>query len=64
LDTVLQEEPALRTSKQASFPGTADGWGVPRALVKGGFVGYVPWIWFISAGLRGAERLRRVRRVE
>ena len=24
----------------------------------------MPWIWFMSAGFRGAERVRRVRRVE
>ena len=32
----LMPEPVLRTSKHPSLPGTAEGWGVPRVLVKGG----------------------------
>ena len=32
--------------------------------MKGGAVGYVPWIWLMSAGLRGAEMVRRVSRLE
>lgn len=60
----LQAEPAARTSKHASFPGTAAGWAVPRVWVKGGAVGYVPWIWLMSAGFKGAAKVRRVRRLE
>ena len=57
-------EPVASTSKQASLPGTAVGTGVPRVVVSGGREGYVPWIWLMSAGLRGAARVRRVRRLE
>ena len=55
------EDPAERTSKDPSFPATAEGSGVPRREVKGGREGYTPWIWFISAGLMGDARVRRRR---
>lgn len=54
----LTEEPSDKTSKQPSFPPTADGSGVPRKEVKGGLEGYRPWIWFMSAGFMGATRAR------
>lgn len=59
----MTAEPVERTSKQPSLPGTALGEDVPSVVVKGGVEGYRPWIWLISAGLRGAARVRRVRRV-
>lgn len=52
------------TSKHPSLPGTALGVGVEIAFVKGGRIAYVPWIWLTSDGLTGAERVRRVTRVE
>lgn len=45
-------------SKQASFPPTAEGDGVPRREVNGGREGYTPWIWLMSAGFMGAARVR------
>lgn len=44
------------TSKTPSFPGTADGSGVPKIDVNGGLDPYVPWTVLISAGLIGAAR--------
>jgi hypothetical protein len=51
--------PRETTSKQPSLPATAEGWDVPMLRVKGGLEGYRPWIWFMSAGLRGTARARR-----
>lgn len=47
-----------RTSKTPSFPGIADGAGVPMREVKLGWEPYVPWTVLMSAGLMGAARAR------
>ncbi len=62
--TDLTAEPVARTSKHASFPGTALGDEVDREFVNGGRLGYVPWIWLMSAGFSGELRVRRVRSEE
>ena len=62
--TDLTEEPVATTSKHASLPGTATGTEVERDVSKGRFMGYVPWIKLISAGLIGVARVRRVMREE
>lgn len=38
-------EPVDNTSTTPSLPATAEGSGVPRAVVKGGLAGYTPSIW-------------------